>query len=347
MYVLYALWALLPTGLSRIARSLPPLGTLLFVASLSATCLLQDEQSNRDREVYTQLIQLVSEEGLPVMEPGFYVLVRLLALFFQGNQLEIAFFLVVSVASLALKMALFRRYGHSISLCIAAFLSYYFMVHEMTQVRTGLAIGLLYFSWYRYAVKDMRGFWLYGILACLFHLSTIVFLLAQPLGFGRPLRQWSRRAAVLLAVGLCVAALGKNVFFLLNDVGSIMGLDRVTIYLAMLDEDILSSISPLRLIPHVLLMAVALSVSRKWKKDRITLLTFQAYATGAILFILFSPVPALAYRVSDLFVFAGVILLGRLSNYFKSTIYYAFAAFYTGASLLYTLNASGIFVNDF
>jgi hypothetical protein len=217
----------------------------------------------------------------------------------------------------------------------------------MTQVRTGLAVGLLYFSWYRYAVKDMRGFWLYGVLACLFHLSTIVFLLARPFGFGRPLQAWAGRALPLLAVSLCTAALGKNIFFLLNDVGAVMGLDRVTVYLMMLDEDILSSISPLRLVPHVLLMGVALSVSRQWKKDRITLLTFQAYATGAILFIFFSSIPALAYRVSDLFIFAGIILLGRLSKYFRGAGYNIFATFYTGASLLYTLNVSGIFVKDF
>ena len=82
MLELYAMWAALPTLVSRLGRR-PATWRAMFwfaVLGVATVCALQDVATNKDREVYGFFISAIEEDDAFTMEPGFYLLVRLLGL---------------------------------------------------------------------------------------------------------------------------------------------------------------------------------------------------------------------------------------------------------------------------
>ena len=146
------------------------------------------------------------------MEPGYLLLVGLLSSVSSGVVFETLFFLVVALGSVGVKMALFARYGGSLFGCVMAYLSYFFLLHEMTQIRVGLAIGLLYFSWFSWMEGRRRAYYFFGLLAALFHVSCLIFLIAPWMLAVHRKRRWHGVLAVL--AGLCLASLLAGQWFI-------------------------------------------------------------------------------------------------------------------------------------
>ena len=319
------------------------MGLLLCALGIATVCVLQDPSVNKDRESYGVLIRLVAEEGFLVMEPALYALIKLLSLGLSGEHLEAAFFFVVAVVSLYTKLLLFARYGGSLFGCLAAFFSYYFLTQEMTQVRAGLAVGLLYLSWFAYAEARGRAFWWWGIAATMCHYSAAVFIVAPLMFSVRERRKWLFSVAVLLVLNVANLFAGELWAQGLEAAAEVLGFEKLQIYADWLDEGTLTEISPIRLIPHLLLLGMVAWEWKRWRRDRISYLLAQVYVFGILLFGALSPIPVLAYRISDLFLIAGVFVLGRLRRFYAGDLYAAFVLCYTGFYLVYTLHVLGLF----
>jgi hypothetical protein len=345
LFPLYATWALLPTLIARARLLAGPASRLVCVLLIAAVCALQDDAINKDRETYALLIQAAADNDMLAMEPGFFALVKLLDAFFSGSMLQLMFFFVVAALSLALKFQLFRRYGGSLFGCLAAFFSYFFLVHEITQVRIGFAIGLLYLAWFSYAEGRHRDFLVFGVLASLFHFSCLVFV-AAPVLF--PPGHRTRRALALAVVSAMAATsvlASGQVLTLLEAAATVAGVERVGVYFELLRNGVLADISPVRLLPHTALLLVAALHHRAWRRDTTTTFVFRIYLYGLLLFLVFWPIPAMAYRLSDLFLFAGVFLVGRLRRCLRPSLYYPFVLAYTGVFVIYTVQFSGLFLS--
>lgn len=309
----------------------------------AAVCVLQDPIANKDREAYVSFIEAAAEDGQALTEPGFVVLVHLLAAVVREEWLATIFFIVVALVSLRIKLHLFDRYGGSVAACLLVFFSYFFLLHEMTQIRVGLAIGMLYGSWFAYARNDTRSYWGLGILASFFHLSCMLFLVA-PLLLSRRL---NGRWIIGMTVVVCIAGVSlvspAALLSAVTALGAVAGIEKVGIYLDFLSEGVLTTISPLRLIPHLSLLGFALITHRRWKCDQPLSFLVQIYAYGVLLFCALWSIPVLAYRISDLFLFSSIFICGRLRKYFAAAHFYPILVGYTGLFLLYTLLYSGLF----
>jgi len=346
MFELYATWATLPILMARIGRRPASWRAMcwLAVSLVAILCALQDATTNKDREVYAFLIDAIKDDDTFSMEPGFYLIVKLLGVALSGPELNAAFFFVVAALSMAIKLRLFKRYGGSIFGCLAAFFSYFFLLHEVTQVRTGLAIAFLYLSWFAFAEGRKRDFWLYGIAAMMFHYSCVLFVIAPFLFFPDGRRKFTVTVAIAALLAAASALQGSAVLGGLELLAGAVGVDRLGVYFQLLQEGVLADITPLRLVPHTLLLIAAACTQRRWRRDRLTFFLVQIYVYGLLLFIILSPIPALAYRVSDLFLFAGVFLLGRMRSYSPRNVYYPLVVAYTAVFVVYTIQFSGLFV---
>jgi hypothetical protein len=342
MYELLPIWAFIPVLVVWLRRHRAGVALTLMLGAIAAACALQDDAFNRDREVYRTLIQLAAQGEMFVMEPAFTALARALALIgLSGNLLETIFFWSVAAFSLSVKLRLFSRYGGTLYGCFCLFLGYYFLLHEWTQIRIGAAIGLLYFSWIAGARRDWRKFFLFGGIACLLHFSGIIFLLG-PLIFS--MGRWTRWLVAILALLLLRVAsltLGSPVDAL-NSLFSFVGLERLALYAELISEGTFSTISPARLVPHLLLTLVAIALYPRWQHDRLTQLFFQIHTFGSVIFIAFWSIPVAAYRLSDLFLFAGILLCGRLARYFEIMLYRSAVTAYSFIFFAYTIFYSGL-----
>lgn len=346
MFGLYFTWAMLPTLTAKYARW-PSSRRVVFaiaVLLMATICAVQDESTNKDREIYGWLIDSVQDGDSVSLEPGFFLLVKLLGTAFSGPDLAVAFFFVVAALSVSIKLQLFRTYGRSMFGCMAAFLSYFFLLHEMTQVRTGLAVAFLYLSWFAFAEGRTRDFWLLGLVAALFHYSCMLFVVAPVLFSPNSRIKFVCVLTVASIFAIISAAAGGATLSGLEYLAEAAGIGKVGVYFELLQEGVLSEISALRLLPHTLLLAVAALSWRRWRADRLTFFVFQIYLYGVLIFIILSPVPALAYRVSDLFLFAGIFVVGRLRSCMQRNVYYPFVLAYTGVFVVYTLQFSGLFM---
>jgi len=346
MFELYATWVTLPALISNGGRRLAVRRAVLWLSVLlvAAISAMQDAVTNKDREVYAFLIDSIKDDGAFSMEPGFYLLVRLLGLWLAGPELRTAFFFVVAAISMMIKLRLFSSYGGSMFGCLAAFFSYFFLVHEITQVRTGVAIGLLYLSWFAFAEGRKREYWLYGLAASMFHLSCVLFLLGPVLFSPDNRMRWALSLSVTTLLAATSVLAGSATLSILDAIAQTVGIERLGLYLALLDDGILSEISAIRLVPHALLLAAVALIWNRWKRDRLTLFVVQIYLYGLVVFILLSPIPALAYRISDLFLFASVFVIGRMRYYVHKNLYYPLVVAYTGVFLVYTIQFSGLFL---
>lgn len=340
----FLLWALLPASLLMLPKRR---GRLLYMVAATLVtalvCLIQDTSLNKDRNQYVYLINAIADEGLALMEPGYLLLVKLLATFSSGVVFETLFFLLVALASVSVKMVLFDRYGGNLFGCVIAYLSYFFLLHEMTQIRIGLAIGLLYFSWFSWIENRRISYYVFGLLATLFHVSCLIFIIAPWMLSVIRFRRWYGLLAIL--VGMCVMSLVTSYWFasLISLLEKLTGLEKLALYLELFEDGVFSEISPVRLIPHLILLALYVLRRKYWRDQLVTVMLVRIHLVGILIFMALSPMPVVAYRMSDLFLFASIMLVGRLRHLLSSNLYYPFVIAYTGVFILYTTQWSGLF----
>jgi hypothetical protein len=323
----------------------------LLVALIAAVCAFQPIQSNSDRETYQTIIQDIAGSDWSLdslMEPGFYVLTKALSLVLGEDGLQYAVYFIIAVLSISLKLRLFRKIGGSLDFYCLVFFSYFFLLQDATQIRAAIAVPLIYFSIVAF-LENRR--WLavgYVLLASLFHYSGFVAILILPLLDRRSGLKFALTTALLSLLGV-VAVMDRGIYLsAFSSLSAAVDLPKLQIYLDLLDQGIFEQVNFInRLAPHLVMLVSLLLLHRRWKDDLMMRILLQVYVLGILFFIVLSPFPILAYRISDILLFSGVLLAGRLSLHLRSKgLYRGFLIAYSAAFLFYSLGYSGIFVND-
>jgi hypothetical protein len=113
---------------------------------------------------------------LSIFEPGFFAIILFFRGIFEYNYV-VAIMLFYAFTSVLLKVYAIKRLSINPYLTILFYFSYYFLVHEMTQVRIGLASGIFLIALIPF-LKGKRIVFVGLILfASLFHYSAIFYLL--------------------------------------------------------------------------------------------------------------------------------------------------------------------------
>jgi hypothetical protein len=97
---------------------------------------------DRDSINYAELIQSTVDVNLLDKEPAFWIIKRFNDIFFFGN--IHTFFLIFATLGVSIKFLAIKRLSKLPLLSLIAYLSLYFILHEMTQIRAGVAAGLFY-----------------------------------------------------------------------------------------------------------------------------------------------------------------------------------------------------------
>ena len=218
------------------------------------------------------------------------------------------FFLVYAVIGVGIKCTAIATFSSRVLLSLFLYLMLYFLPHEMTQIRAGVAAGVYLFALSALARGNRTSFLVRIFVAVCFHYSAIVGLVM--LLFQR--RVLTRKFLFLLPLaGIALALIFSPAMLeLLGDwllPAPIKG--RLVLYLELLTDDRFSQINVLNPVTLSFLLVYWILVLKlpttTGALDRLLLLSL---GLGLASFYAFSVIPVMAFRVME-FLSVGIIIL--------------------------------------
>lgn len=119
-------------------------------------------------------------------EISFIVIASFVELFFD----DVTFlFLIYALISLAVHALAVKRLSHLWFLSLLVYLSNYYLLHEMNQIRVGVSAGLFLVALYCLGNEQRRKFLLFAFFATLFHYTAFVLFFFAFFD-GKPFKKW-------------------------------------------------------------------------------------------------------------------------------------------------------------
>ena len=214
-------------------------------------------------------------------------------------------FFIYACISIGIKMYLIKKVSIHYWASLALYLSYFFVLHDLIQIRAGAASAFLMLSFYMlYKDKKIASF-LFWLLAIIFHYSAAIGIAAfffKKIGYDR--RKWS----YIFIVGMVIGITG--VLFLPN---SIEGVEALQYYLHYSDEsyveehggiNFLSVQQTLRYLIYFCIMYLS-----QYLNETRGIFWFRLYFFGTLILCVASVVPAFVFRLSDLFYVTEIFVI--------------------------------------
>jgi hypothetical protein len=242
----------------------------------------------------------------------------------------------------SIKFLAIKRLSKLPWLSVGVYLSSYFILHEMTQIRAGVATGFFLLSIPDIYNRNFKKFILKALLAFSFHYSAIVMF---PLYFLHP-KKLNVAYFILPIVGLILAYFDLSKTFLSNlaNLAPNFLAYKVNIYLTLLELGEHSEINIVNIYYSSLLLLTYfgffLYIKNKIKNDY-DILFLKILTLSLFSFYFFSDVPVFAFRVSEFLHTIMIIFLPNFILYFKQkeiifllVILFLLRTFYKSLSLL-------------
>lgn len=269
-------------------------------------------------------------------EIGYLALIRFSKLL---SSQPVLFFFLSAAISVSLKVFAIRRISPLFSLCLIVYISNVFILHDMIQMRAAISSGLLLWSLYFYCNDDIKKSLLFSCAGVLFHYSAVVGFLIYLLGrkgFNKSL------AISLLLVSYVLAILGirfGNVFGLITW-GTVAHLWNTYSELMLTGEQTKINVFNTYFLVRILVcLVLVINYNRIKGFGCIYTVGLKMYVLSICIYLLFSDIPVLAFRLSELFQVVEVFLFSSLIYLFKDKM--------VGRLLVVTLATAFLLVNLF
>lgn len=256
----------------------------------------------------------------------------------------IPFFLMISVISLSIKFYLINEYSNDKLLSLAFFASYFFILHDSTQIRFGMGVAFVYLG--LHFLAENRKFAFVGVVlfsAVMFHVSTLFFII---------MLLFTREKSLYWLLGMIVVALALypfnfNVIFLSTVEGVIQYFDISGTFLNKVHAYALRQ-EPMPLLgifrPIMLLLYFCAFIIFQYRKqfNAYEMLCYNAFLLSIFFYIFLKDIVVLQVRFTDMFGFSLVFLIPfihrALSCYMgKRNAYIILLSFFTAYLLKFTL----------
>lgn len=276
---------------------------LFFVASFRGDV-------DRDYSYYVLLYTDFENLFTFVIEPSFVLIAWFVRSVFDDVRFLFMFYALLGVF---IKLKGINQLSEFKLLSILLYFSYSFILQEMTQIRSGVAIGFVFLSIKPLYDRNLKLFLLYTTLASFFHISALICFL---LWFISPKKMNIPVYASIILIAYILHFLGIQFSTLMG----IIPIKMVQMKFQAYSLDLSSYINVLNMWQ---LIRVFLCYLFLWKvnviqlhnKYSIILLKFFIFSTCSL--VIFSDLPVLSFRISDIFMIADIVLIPSLIYFFK------------------------------
>ena len=277
-----------------------------YVGIVAILCLMaacRPVGLDKDSQTYVYYVELGTER----VEPSFHWISSFVTATGAGVR---GLFVIYALLSIPLMAYALTRNTSLWYLTLASWMSHYFMVQNLTQIRIAVSVAI-FFLLIPYLHAGRKWLFVGGIcLASLFHYSALVLL---PLVFFKS-ATLSRRARIILClipvIGFVLAASSSALLAPIP----IPGIqDKLELYAEMRDSGMMN-MDEINLFNIVSLLKMAMYYFLLWKYDLIkrhfpqVSLFLKIYALSIISFAILAFLPVLAFRVSEIFGVVEIIL---------------------------------------
>jgi hypothetical protein len=232
-----------------------------------------------------------------------YILISFLSSYVFHSPIFI--FLLYAFLGVTLKAMAIKKLTNFWFFSILIYFSYYYFLHEMTQIRVGVAAALVLYSIPDIYEKRLKSFFLLVGIAILFHYSAIV---AIPLYF-------LKKDKIHLAFYFLVPIAYTFYFFDINIVSLInfINIDIINFkfqfYLNRTNTDRINVFNFLFLIRYLFCSILLWKRNLLYENNHFSVILIKIYILSLFSFVALSDIPAFAFRISQLLGIVEIVLI--------------------------------------
>jgi len=301
---------------------------------------------DQDYELYINLYYSALQAGLTDLNIFSYF--RAVSIFSKSLGFDFnGVLLFYSGLSFFLKFYVYCKNDRMPAFALLIYFMTFFVLHEMTQIRVSLAVGVVYFfSYYSFSRNRKYIYYIGVLLSSLIHLSTLVFLLYP---FFRQIIKLDSKLLFLIILSCYPMGYLISTNFsgqLLNLVLLYLPFDRTEIYVDLLNA---GQHTHMNIFGALYFSYLSLTIFICIFKERILKIANEfekfvltTFYVGVVSFFYLSFLPVMAYRVSELLM-SGMPLLLALFCYLLRPRIFGICLAIVYAFLIFSLN---IFYSD-
>lgn len=274
---------------------------------------LRGNYVDRDYMTYISYLEDIDVISLVQVEPTFFLIVHISLL--VGS--PVILFLIYAIIGVSIKAKAIVNLTEFWFLSLIIYFSYYFLLHEMTQMRVGVSAGILLLTVPDIYNRKLGPFLLKIFLGFLFHYSMLAFL---PFYFleGKKINKVLYFGGIVLVYGLFF--LGLNVFEILSlfPLGFIQEkLDNYQ-YLMSLGEHLEINVFNVLIFIRFLYMIILIYQTELLQKINVySVVLIKIYSWSLFCLVFLASMPVLAFRVNQLLCIVEIILWPFILYMFK------------------------------
>jgi len=234
-----------------------------------------------------------------------------------GGQDQI-FFLIYAILGISIKIIAIKRNSLYPWLSVYLYICFYFLLHEMTQIRVGVAGSIFLLAIPEIANKNSKNYFIKTFFAVLFHYSAIIMVLVYFLSN----RSLNKKLYFLLpGFGILIALISDftlKIFNLLSIILPSFLSDKIIAYLTLKESDVFTEINIFNFFTLSLIVIyyfLLLNFDRIASKLNIILI--KLFAIQIFIFYAFSSVPVFSGRLSEFLGLNIILLIPNILPMFK------------------------------
>lgn len=227
-------------------------------------------------------------------------------------------FVIYAILGVLLKLFAIKQLSDLWVLSIVIYLSYFFILHEMTQIRAGVAAGFLLLCIKPIYERNWKHFLLFAILGFLFHYSALIFLPLWILG-RKPCKCFLIFSIPLAYV---IYFSGINLIEYLP----IPGIQEKLDMYQKAQELGVGGFGEINVFNLVFIVKIAIFYVLLWnyellsERNKYTSILMTVFCISLMSFPIFAVMPVVGFRISELYGIVEILLIPLLYYIFKPQI---------------------------
>ena len=283
---------------------------------------------DRDSENYARAVQsfiITHNYNFITIEPSFYLIVNVSKFLFDDVVRGV--FILYALLGVSLTLYAIKKNSSFPLLSLIVYSCFYFVLHEMTQIRVGVAGAIFLLAIPDIVNRNLKSFLIKTALATLFHYVAIIMLFIYLIN-SKHNKQLFYLFLPLIGILCAITNVGR--FFLMsiiNFLPEFLGY-KINIYLALHEMGIFTEINVFNLYYSSLLIIYYFAIinTNKFKKE-IDVLQIKILGWMLFTFYSFYFLPVFAFRISEFLGLVLIFILPDLISIVREKYFISFVVF--------------------
>ena len=300
-----------------------------FTIILFLVCAFRPSGIDRDYETYVSAFYGDNISNA-IFEPSFIFISYLVATYFKSNTIYL--FIIYSLLGVVIKSFAIKKISNFYLLSLLLYFSYFFTLHEMTQIRIGAACSIFLLSIPSLYNRNKIKYFILVIISILLHFTSILLLFLWFINF-KKLNKYSWFLIMIFSIFVGILFKSFIIYFFENfNFGPLQ--NKILAYQS--DNNTTINIFNIWTLTRICLISFLIYKSDLLiKKNKYSLLLIKIYIISISSYYILSFNPAFASRISDMLGIVEIILFPMFMYLFTPKILPKFLIFFIASMFLF------------